>query len=83
MTITEPYAPPAPPVPAAPPPVGRRARPALWCAVTLTAAGAAGAALLVAADRDAEWGRGSAFGLFWLGMLIFTLPAAWWAVPRG
>mgnify|MGYP007039559105 CR=1 FL=1 len=83
MTITEPYAPPVPPAPADPPPAPRRARPALWCALTLTPAAAAGAALLVAADRTAEWGRGSPFGLFWLGMLVFTLPAAWWAVRRG
>ena len=83
MTITEPYAPPVPPAPADPQPEPRRARPALWCALTLTPAAAAGAALLVAADRDAEWGRGSPFGLFWLGMLVFTLPAAWWAIRRG
>ena len=58
-------------------------RPAARCAVTLVAAGAAGAALLVAADRAAEWGRGSAFGLFWLGMLVGTLPAGYWATRRG
>jgi hypothetical protein len=48
-------------------------------AVTLTLAGAAGAAALVAADRAAEWERPGAFALFWLGMLVFTLPAAYWA----
>jgi hypothetical protein len=52
------------------------------CAATLTAAGAAGAAALVAADRAAEWGRGGAFAWFWLGMLVFTLPAVWWASRR-
>jgi hypothetical protein len=51
---------------------------AAWCAATLTGAGVVGAALLVAADRAAEWG-GSPFEPFWLGMLIFTLPAVWWA----
>jgi hypothetical protein len=39
--------------------------------------------LLVAADRAAEWNRGSQFALFWLGLLIFTLPASYWAVRRG
>jgi hypothetical protein len=65
-------------VPAPAPP-----RTAVRCAATLTAAGAAGAALLVAADRTAEWDSGSPFGLFWLGLLVFTLPAAWWASRRG
>ncbi len=83
MTVTEPYAPPAPPAPAVPAPAVRRAGTAWWCAGTLTVAGAAGAALLVAADRAAEWGSGSPFGLFWLGMLVFTVPAVWWAVRRG
>jgi hypothetical protein len=55
-------------------------RSAWWCAGTLTVAAAAGAALLVAANRAAEWQSGSPFGLFWAGMLIFTLPAVWWAV---
>jgi hypothetical protein len=64
---------------AAPPAAGGAA---WWCAGTLTVAGAAGAALLVAADRAAEWGRGSPFGLFWAGMLVFTLPAVFWAVRR-
>ncbi|GIE93229.1 hypothetical protein [Paractinoplanes rishiriensis] len=54
----------------------------VWCAVTLTVAGAAGAAALVAADRIAEWDRGSPFELFWLGMLVFTLPAVYWATRR-
>ena len=57
-------------------------RSALWCAASLTAAGAAGAAALVAADRAAEWGRSGEFELFWLGMLVFTLPAAWWVCRR-
>src|SRR5690349_889628 len=51
------------------------------CAAILTAAGAAGAAALVTADRAAEWGR-DPFGWFWLGMLVFTLPAVWWAGRR-
>jgi hypothetical protein len=84
MTLTQQ---PAAPAPLAPPPEApaapRRRRPALRCAATLTATGAAGAALLVAADRTAEWGHGSPFGLFWLGMLVFTLPAVYWAVRRG
>jgi hypothetical protein len=57
-------------------------RPEIWCAVSLTLAGVAGAALLVAANQAAEWDRGTQFGLFWLGMLIFTLPAVVWAVRR-
>jgi hypothetical protein len=64
---------------AAPPAAGGAA---WWCAGTLTVAAAAGAALLVAADRAAEWGHGSPFGLFWAGMLVFTLPAVFWAVRR-
>jgi hypothetical protein len=69
----------------APPPAaaGSAPKPAWWCAGTLTVAGAVGAALLVAADRAAEWQRGSPFGLFWLGILVFTLPAAWWAIRPG
>ncbi|HEX5202463.1 MAG TPA: hypothetical protein VFW27_21240 [Actinoplanes sp.] len=55
---------------------------AMACAATLTAAGVAGAAALVTADRSAEWGR-DPFGWFWLGMLVFTLPAVWWAGRRG
>ncbi|MEV4344628.1 hypothetical protein AB0J83_09150 [Actinoplanes sp. NPDC049596] len=65
-----------------PAPAPGRSRAELWCAVSLTLAGAAGAALLVAANRAAEWDRGSRFGLFWLGMLVFTLPAVAWAVRR-
>ena len=57
-------------------------RPALWCALTSAITGAAGAALLVAATRAAEEDRGSRFGLFWLGMLVCTLPAVAWAVRR-
>lgn len=60
----------------------RQDRTALWCAASLTAAGAAGAAALVSADRAAEWGRAGEFELFWLGMLVFTLPAAYWATRR-
>ncbi|MEU4242138.1 hypothetical protein [Actinoplanes sp. NPDC026619] len=60
----------------------RRDRSALWCAASLTAAGVAGAVALVAADRAAEWGHGRPFELFWLGMLVFTLPAAFWAGRR-
>ncbi|WP_433296092.1 hypothetical protein ACQP2F_37535 [Actinoplanes sp. CA-030573] len=82
MTLT------APPVAVRPgnDPAHTEARPdraPLWCAATLTVAGAAGAASLVAADRAAEWGRGPVFELFWLGMLLFTAPAAYWAVRRG
>jgi hypothetical protein len=65
-----------------PAPEKSRDRSALWCAVSLTVAGAAGAVALVAADRAAEWGRGRPFELFWLGMLVFTLPAAYWAGRR-
>ncbi|MFF5294068.1 hypothetical protein [Paractinoplanes globisporus] len=53
-----------------------------WWGAALTAAGAAGAAALVAADRAAEWGRPGAFGFFWLGMLVFTVPAVWWICRR-
>ncbi|MGK5678349.1 hypothetical protein [Actinoplanes sp. URMC 104] len=58
-------------------------RPAVACAATLTVAGAAGVALLVAANRAAEWDTGRQFGLFWLGLLVFTLPAVAWLVRRG
>jgi len=83
MTVVEPLAPPAPAPAALHRHRARPGRPALRCAATLTAAAAAGAALLVAADRAAEWDRGSPFGLFWLGMLVFTLPAVHWALRRG
>ncbi|WP_127501701.1 hypothetical protein [Actinoplanes solisilvae] len=53
-----------------------------WCAATLVVTGAAGAALLVAATNAAEWDTGHQFGLFWLGMLVFTLPAVAWLVRR-
>ena len=52
-------------------------------AASLTIAGAAGAAALVIAYRRAEWGQDGAFTWFWAGMLVFSLPAAWWAVRRG
>ena len=59
------------------------ARPsAVYCTSTLAVAGAAGAVLLVAADRAAEWGHGSQFTYFWLGLLVFTLPAVGWASRR-
>ncbi|MEU4429003.1 hypothetical protein AB0F81_51065 [Actinoplanes sp. NPDC024001] len=54
------------------------------CALTLAVAAAAGAAALVTAYRRAEWGEsGQQFAWFWAGMLIFTLPATFWAVRRG
>ncbi|MBB2942566.1 hypothetical protein FB565_002279 [Actinoplanes lutulentus] len=52
------------------------------CALTLTVTAAAGAAALVVAFRRAEWGGNDQFGYFWAGMLIFTLPAAFWGVRR-
>ncbi|GIF10060.1 hypothetical protein [Actinoplanes teichomyceticus] len=55
---------------------------AAWCAAVLTVAGAAGAAAIVIAYRRAEWGEGGQFGWFWAGMLLFTLPAAGWAIRR-
>ena len=67
--------------PAAPATTSRR--PAVICAVTLVATGSAGAALLVAANRAAEWDTGRQFALFWAGMLVFTLPAVYWLVRRG
>ncbi|KUL42214.1 hypothetical protein [Actinoplanes awajinensis] len=60
----------------------RPAAEAIWCAVTLTVAGAAGAAAIVIAYRRAEWGAGGQFGWFWAGMLVFTLPVAWWSIRR-
>ncbi|MDI6101345.1 hypothetical protein QLQ12_22265 [Actinoplanes sp. NEAU-A12] len=51
--------------------------------LTLTITGAIGAGALVTAYRRAEWGQEGAFSWFWAGMLVFTLPAAWWAVRRG
>ncbi|GID26106.1 hypothetical protein [Paractinoplanes brasiliensis] len=65
------------------PPATASRTPALTCAATLAGTGVAGAALLVAANRAAEWDTGDQFGLFWLGMLIFTLPAVAWLVRRG
>ncbi|GIF07575.1 hypothetical protein [Actinoplanes siamensis] len=56
---------------------------AVWCAATLTVAGAGGAAAIVIAYRRAEFGSGGQFGWFWAGMLLFTLPVCWWAVRRG
>ncbi|WP_328460844.1 hypothetical protein OHA21_30910 [Actinoplanes sp. NBC_00393] len=52
------------------------------CALTLAAAAAAGSAALVTAYRRAEWGEAGQFAWFWAGMLIFTLPATFWAVRR-
>jgi len=51
-------------------------------AASLTVAGVAGAALLVAANLAAERDTGRQFGLFWLGLLVFTLPAVVWLVRR-
>ncbi|MBM2621909.1 hypothetical protein JIG36_41055 [Actinoplanes sp. LDG1-06] len=65
------------------PPATASRRPALACAATLVVTGAAGAALLVAANRAAEWDTGDQFGFFWLGLLVFTLPAVVWLVRRG
>jgi hypothetical protein len=86
MTLTRVVAHDLPPVPSAGavPVASSSARPsAAWCAISLTAAAAGGATLLVAADRTAEADRGSPFALFWLGLLAFTLPAVWWAARRG
>ncbi len=58
-------------------------RPAVLCAATLVVTGAAGAALLVAANRAAERDSADRFGLFWLGLLVFTLPAVAWLMRRG
>jgi hypothetical protein len=86
MTLTRVIAHDLPSTPStvAAPATGSPARPsAAWCAVTLTVAAAAGATLLVAADRTAAADRGSPFALFWLGLLVFTLPAVHWASRRG
>jgi hypothetical protein len=48
----------------------------------LAVAGAAGAALIVTSYRDAEWQHGSPFPLFWLGLLLFAVPAIAWAGRR-
>ena len=48
----------------------------------LAVAGAVGAGLIVAADRRAEWDNGSPFPYFWLGLLIFAVPAIAWAGRR-
>ncbi|GAA2857091.1 hypothetical protein Acy02nite_66340 [Actinoplanes cyaneus] len=53
------------------------------CAITLTVAGAAGAAAIVVAYRRAEFGDSGQFGWFWAGMLLFTLSAGYWALRRG
>ncbi|MBW6436047.1 hypothetical protein KZ829_20090 [Actinoplanes hulinensis] len=50
---------------------------------SLTIAAAVGAAALVIAYRRAEWGQEGAFTWFWGGMLVFTLPAAYWGIRRG
>jgi hypothetical protein len=62
--------------------VAPRCTPALLGTVVLAVAGAAGAALIVAADRRAEWNHGSPFPYFWLGLLLFALPAIAWAGRR-
>ncbi|MCO8270696.1 hypothetical protein M1L60_08795 [Actinoplanes sp. TRM 88003] len=84
MTLTRPAPGPTAAV-ASPPeaPATASRRPAVLCAATLTGAGSAGAALLVAANRAAEWDTGRQFALFWAGMLVFTLPAVYWLVRRG
>lgn len=43
--------------------------------VILAEAGAAGAILIVTSYRLAEWQHGSPFALFWLGLLLFAVPA--------
>ncbi|PRX21267.1 hypothetical protein CLV67_10641 [Actinoplanes italicus] len=50
--------------------------------IALTITGAAGATALAVAYRQAEWGQDGAFTWFWAGMLVFSLPAAYWAVRR-
>jgi hypothetical protein len=50
--------------------------------VVLAVAGAAGAALIVASYRSAEWQHGSPFPVFWLGLLLFAWPAIAWAGRR-
>ena len=65
-------------------PVAEPARrpPVLLGTLVLAVAGAAGASLIVAAYRRAEWNHGSPFPLFWLGLLLFALPAIAWAGRR-
>jgi hypothetical protein len=55
---------------------------ALPATAVLAVAGAAGAALIVAAYRRAEWNHGSPFPFFWLGLLLFAVPAIAWAGRR-
>jgi hypothetical protein len=55
---------------------------AAGCALTLTVTAAAGAAALAVSYHRAEWGEGGQFGWFWAGMLLFTLPAAFFGVRR-
>jgi hypothetical protein len=43
--------------------------------VVLAVAGAAGTSLIVTSYRLAEWQHGSPFPLFWLGLLLFAVPA--------
>lgn len=50
--------------------------------VVLAVAGAAGTTLIVTSYRLAEWQHGSPFPLFWLGMLLFAVPAVAWAGRR-
>ncbi|WP_250005841.1 hypothetical protein [Actinoplanes sp. M2I2] len=82
MTLTRPVADDravaSTPAPEAPATASRR--PAVLCAATLVVTGAAGAALLVAANRAAERDTGQQFALFWAGLLVFTLPAVFWLV---
>jgi hypothetical protein len=66
--------------PAASSPAGRK--PPVLGPVVLAVAGAAGAALIVASYRSAEWQHGSPFPVFWLGLLLFALPAIAWAGRR-
>jgi len=77
MTVAAPAA----PLAVTPPEVRRPEN--LRCALLLTACATAGAVALVAANRRAEWQTGSPYGLFWAGMLIFTLPAVYWLGRRG
>jgi hypothetical protein len=69
------------PVDAADAVAGRRRLTPLSAAL-LTVAAAAGAGLIVAADRRAEWADGSPFPYFWLGLLLFAVPAIAWAGRR-
>jgi hypothetical protein len=50
--------------------------------VVLAVAGAAGTTLIVTSYRLAEWQHGSPFPLFWLGVLLFAVPAIAFAGRR-